>query len=470
MNLPETKEGLFLLETADQLDQALDQWVQLGKLDQILEAAETAENLIPQLSRTSSRILKHYQAIAYLDLGAPNKALKIFQQAILLGKNISLSRDLACCYYRLNEVDLWRKHYQTFAAELHNHRTVIRSEIAWNCQIILGKFYEEDGHIKTAHEFYKGTLEELVEKKSLYSNLYINALTQMVRIEALMLNQDQVSQLYSELVAVDKSKLSESLRFEIQHSMMIAELVLVGPLHAWERVKESLREFTLLEEDKRLLIFDFIEEALLAGQELPDGIREFIQPQWVLSAHEEQVYRFFSAPETASVTWLTRLTPRLSSSSCLRGQILYLAATENSQLKKECHRKIQLLLGALPAEARTYWLQKITPHLETNDLTLKVVKDLKTIRFQNRELDLSRKKGMLQIMNHLGNESRVPVDTLINSLWSSKYTPEHFHRLRMTIHRLNGLLFDLTSIQKVVEFDSDQVHINPNIQITHLSP
>jgi CHAD domain-containing protein len=62
-------------------------------------------------------------------------------------------------------------------------------------------------------------------------------------------------------------------------------------------------------------------------------------------------------------------------------------------------------------------------------------------------------------------EKQVDVDTLIKKLWQADFSPEHLHRLRMAVHRLNHLLFELSAVPRVIEMSADQVAVKASIEI-----
>lgn len=450
-----------------ELDRHLQTWLAEGRYKDIFAFCEALESGDPPLRPETQRVLNHYQAMAYIYLGAPNKAKQFYLKALEFGENISLQRDLACCYYLLDEIDEWRQSYQFLEATLHRSDIAIQDIQTWRAQLILGKFYEEEGLIHKAREYYQETWKAALIANN--TTIVQQALPQLLRVLALFTNSDEISSLYAQLVDIDTSKISPDLTIEMEHSLMLAELYLIGPNHAWTRVQAAFTEPYWSEEDRRLILFDFAEEVLMRKETLPMELTSFISSDWSLSAHEEQILRFIQNPNEVKIHWLNRLAPRLSAACRLRGLFLFLASQDSGDLQKEVHRKIQLLLGVLPVEARGYWLHKVEPYYEKTDLTITVDPKMKKLTYQNKELDLSRKKGMLQIMSELGGEPSLSVDALIEHLWSTDYSPEHFHRLRMTIHRLNNLLFDLTSIQKVVEFDSEKVKIHPSINISTLN-
>lgn len=456
-----------IFESPQNLDKHFAELLTDNELKQVLSLAEQVAETEGDWSAEILRVTHHYQAMAYIYLGAPQKAKQHYLKALEHGENIALTRDLACCYYILDEIDEWRTTYQQLEEVLERSDLSINRDQFWRAQLILGKFYEEEGQIHKAKEYYEMTWREAIAEES--RTFVLQSLPQVLRVHALYTASEQISSLYTSLVDIDADKIPIDLNIEIEHSLMLAELHLIGPLHAWTRVQAALENNEWSIDDKKLILFDYAEEVLLKKQPLTVEIQKYLKRDWDLSAHEEQILKFIENPEKVEIIWLNRLAPRLSAACRLRGLFLFLASQSDNSIQKEIQRKIQLLLGVLPVEARGYWLQKIEPYLEKTDLTITVDPKLKKLVFQNKELDLSRKKGMLQIMTELGADQKLSVDALIEHLWNCDYSPEHFHRLRMTVHRLNNLLFDLTSIQKVVEFDSEQVKIHPSINISHTS-
>lgn len=58
------------------------------------------------------------------------------------------------------------------------------------------------------------------------------------------------------------------------------------------------------------------------------------------------------------------------------------------------------------------------------------------------------------------------IDEAIRKLWGVDFSPEHYHRLRMIVHRLNRLIHEGTSLGKVIEVDSQSVRLKPGFKVT----
>ncbi|MCB0361457.1 MAG: hypothetical protein KDD35_01965, partial [Bdellovibrionales bacterium] len=127
--------------------------------------------------------------------------------------------------------------------------------------------------------------------------------------------------------------------------------------------------------------------------------------------------------------------------------------------------KINLILSSLPIEAKSFWLFRMKPYLDSEDFIIRFNKEARSLRFQCKEVDLSRKKGMLLLLEAMIDGPRKSIDEVIRVLWNCDYSPENYHRLRMTVHRLNQILYKLTSIPKVLEISADYLSLKPSIYL-----
>jgi hypothetical protein len=84
---------------------------------------------------------------------------------------------------------------------------------------------------------------------------------------------------------------------------------------------------------------------------------------------------------------------------------------------------------------------------------------------QGKSVDLCKKKIGQQILTILMKNPTLSVDQFIHHLWQTSFTPEHYHRLRMSIHRLNSLIHEASGIGKVIEVDSQEVRLRPEVKL-----
>lgn len=407
------------------------------------------------------RIMLHFKGMAQIhqgDLsGAKTSLLTAYES---FGENISLIRDIACLYYQTGEITLWREWYRRLerkVSELHAQLSVDTQVRVW---VVLGKFYEAEGFDTKALNLFAKTYDRLKSEKR--SDLYYLCLPQLLRLQSNHGNSDVLGQYYSELISLRKNYLNKDIAFEIYHSLMLAEMVLVGPDHSWARVVSALQE-DLPMADKRLIFYDFIEGALSRKWTIPLQAKTMASQLKDHDAFEVEIHQLaFQTDIRRDWLRLSELAAELSWGSYLRVLILHLSQSAGADTV-EIKNKINLVLSSLDAESRSYWLQRMKPFLVSQDLTLSFAKEKRMVCFQNKEIDLSKKKGMLTLLQALADQRTRSVEDVIQLIWSSPYSPEYYHRLRMTAHRLNQLLFDLTTIPKIIEVSADEVTLRPTV-------
>ena len=158
------------------------------------------------------RVSLHYRGLAHFYLGQYHKARSVLEEATQCGSNVSLSRDLAACYYHLNEVDLCKATYSKLQKDLQAHKNQISIKPYVGCQIMLAKFLEEEGHIHKALEEYKEILKHKgVEPQSCF---YYQTIAQVLRIKSTFgAESESISPLYSELLTVKNHSYPQSVSY-----------------------------------------------------------------------------------------------------------------------------------------------------------------------------------------------------------------------------------------------------------------
>jgi hypothetical protein len=162
---------------------------------------------------------------------------------------------------------------------------------------------------------------------------------------------------------------------------------------------------------------------------------------------------------------LALLAPQLPWASYLR--LLCLAANleSNSSTRSELNRKIQLIIGSLDPKSQSLWNQRLKQALQSPEIRMEYSARNRSVAIQGRAVDLSKKKMGLQLLEGLAQKPELTVDEAITLLWQSSFSPEHYHRLRMGIHRLNTLINKVTGLGKIIEVDSQTVRLRPEVKI-----
>ena len=157
------------------------------------------------------------------------------------GENITLLIDLACCYYQLGEVDLWRESYTQLIERQKKTAHLLGADSRHFTHIMLGKFLEEEGRAAQALDHYEQALQWATPKKD-KNTYYFETLPQIIRLKVMYRDQSHLSPLYSELLSLRQDKVAKAHYVECQHSLMLAEIILVSPEMAWARVQQHLED------------------------------------------------------------------------------------------------------------------------------------------------------------------------------------------------------------------------------------
>lgn len=406
----------------------------------------------------------HIQAVQCIHNGELGKARDLLTSAIAqYGDNVDCLRDLACCFYQLGEITHWRRAYNKLYQDLQELEPQLSLKTRVDGWVCLAKFFEEEGHIFRALSIYRKYTDLFRSQEDTYQ--YLRLLPQLVRIESQLDSRKDLGQLYSELIRLKGADLTEDLDIEIQHGLMLAELALVGPSHAWIRLENILNRKDLNVRDKNLLLFDYLEEALLQGLDLPVRAQKAIEEASDLDSFEEELKRVYQDPQNLPLDQLTLMSSELSWAGYLRLLILWMKRCPASKEIHEIKNKINLILSSFEADSRTYWLSRI--RYATGQVEVRLVFDphSRQLFFQDKSLDLSKKKGMQTLVTKLAERPQQSVDDMISALWGTDFSPEHYHRLRMTVHRLNRLMDKLTSVPKCIEVSSERVALSHELKL-----
>ena len=326
---------------------------------------------------------------------------------------------------------------------------------------MLGKFLEEEARLAPALDYYVRALGLAQSPPQ-----RLRALIQKARWHALYQADQELSGLYRELISVARSTVTRDMAIELEHTLMLIEMHLVGVDHAWNRV-QRLSE-SVAEIDLRLMYFDYVEGLLLRDLEVPYPVKEKLSQFSGLDPYESYIENLLQVvPDTmTNVFRLTTLSAQLPWASYLRLLCLTANLEDNSMVQQELNRKINLIVRALDPLSRSLWTQRLKQAMQIPK-SASNTRHERSVFVQGRSVDLAKKKMGMQLLEGLARKPELSVDEAILLLWQSSFTPEHYHRLRMGIHRLNTLINKVTGLGKIIEVDSQMVRLRPEVRIRH---
>lgn len=449
--------------TKYQYSQQLCKLLQEGNFKEIINFPPSFEDL----GMDGQRILLHSQGAAFAAMGAPQKAKMTYLKALKYGENVQIFRDLACTYYQLEEFQAWRETYQLLHNLLQKYGKDMDFDSRFTSSLTLAKFFEEEGKLGQALGIYERLNQSSL---TLPPQRYFYLLApQLLRLKSQLPSNEELSRLYTQLLSYDQSECSSYINVEVEHSLMLAELNLIGVQHAWSRVKSALENRKYEVHDKRLFFIDFIEESFLYNVPLNNEQLK-IDPQISkgFSKYEREVYKLAQLSTFQSLQYdLATVAREMPIGSYLKLLNLYATRSQNENLKNEFINKMNLIVAGFSTEDRTFWIKRSLRFNKDNITELTLDSEKRAVNFQKKVLDVSRKKQALQLLKLLANKPQWTIDDAIANIWHSSFSPEHFNRLRMTVHRTNVLLEELTTKEKCIEISGEKLNLHPSVKISN---
>ena len=430
-------------------------------LDGRLNEAESMLSEIDALSLTEQRMKAHFIGILAFHRGRISEALVLMEKGMAeFGPNVNLLRDLIVCQYHTSDMIGFRANLNRLEILLLEQEPQLSTRTLLECELMLGKFLEEEARLAPASLFYDRALSHAVRPEHRF-----RVLIQKARWQALYEPGPGLSSLYRELISMPIERVTQDLNIELQHSLMLIEQRLIGADHAWQRIARLGEDVANI--DRRLLIFDFVEGALNLDLALNSVVLDIINEFDNLDPFEEFLRRLVkeSLESPAKIDELASLATKLPWSSYLR--LLCLTANMEIQgsTKVELNRKIQLIIQSLDSRSQSLWNQRLKQALQTPEIKVDLSSRARTVTVLGKTIDLSKKKIALQLLTGLAGKSSLTIDAAINLLWQSNFSPEHYHRLRMSTHRLNTLIHEITGLGKIIEVDSQSVRLRPEVRL-----
>ena len=438
--------------------------INLAILNGAYEVAERALSSLSPRTVAERRAKAHYEGIIAFQRGKIALAKQLFEAAIQEhGENVTLLRDLVACQYHLRDMGGFRSNLHILETRLEELKDVLSARSLFECHLMVGKFLEEEARLSPAQECYNRAYTHAGNPQQ-----RLRALIQKTRWCALYQPGGALSSLYRELISASPEQMTRDLHIELEHSLMLIEMRLIGADHAWQRVERMLESVD--EIDRRLLVFDFVEGAMELDFDLDPKVLQIINEFKTLDPFEELIRKMAQETLSASarIQELTLLATQVPWASYLRVLCLMSNQELSLNMRQELNRKIQLIVRSLDAVSQALWNQRLKQSQQPPEVRLDYSSRQRSLSVQGQSVDLSKKKISLQLLSGLAGKTELTVDDAISLLWQSEFSPEHYHRLRMGVHRLNSLINKVTGLGKVIEVDSQTVRLRPEVRLQML--
>lgn len=421
-------------------------------------AAKTALGELEPSSNVECRMALYWASQLELRRGNYDAATDIILTARReYGDHISLLINLLSCYLIQGNVLLWKKTYLEVVETLAKIQDLLSPMTRVKVCLAFGKMQEENGDVAEALCLYEGALQNpeiigLVEHYSL--------LAQILRLTAGFRLKTKSVQSYDLLVRTRESAPTVYHSSEIQHALILAESLLVGPGHAISRFQEVIAKPGFSDFDRSLIFFDLLEEFLTIGNF--SGAKTIVDFGVVPAqdAFENAILKMFmiSSGLCQENIELNSLFSQTSPANLLRLLSIHSRIITDDDQTVESRRRLQCLMEPLSAESRELWKKRLRSfEFPSKKLTLQLDGNRWELRSASHSLSLKRKKLIWELLSKMSEDANVGVSDLIKHLWNCEEDPSSFDRLRNLVFRTNQLVQQNFGCERLFEFRNDEL-------------
>lgn len=437
------------------MEQALDLSYLRKLLDeQAYEDASCILNSFTPANKTEQRIKAHFWGKILFHQEKFEQASYVFRKAIDdFGEHVGLLSDLLCCHYVSGDYFSWSKNVDRLAEELEKASAKLSTDSLIRTMLLLAKSREEQGLVADALQIY----EEMLKKTSEDDFLPL-VLAQLVRIKSFWGIKKDLPDNYNKLILINEKFFLNHTNVEVQHALILAEMELFGVEEGSSRLGNLLTdENNLCDADKRLLIYDYLECNLRLKGVIPEFVSEYASQITFRDDFEDIIHRLtFDGTKSISRGELSELSSKVPP-TCFIRVMIYLGELNNIEIQ----RKLLFLLDSLEHKSRKVWTQRFRSLIESSDTRNKLAtydSNSKIITFGDQVLNLSRKKMMWGVLEHLLDKGECPIEEFVEKIWQVSYNPSYYHRLRVLVKRLNDLLKRPIGVNDIIAVTAEKIY------------
>ena len=384
-------------------------------------------------------------------------ALKIMQSARhQYGPHVGLLSDLIAVLYALGRVEECNKMTLQLKSELENNRRLLSKDSAAKTYLFIGKIFEEQGQVAEAIESYSEAAELATEN----FEVRLRAQAQLLRLLSFLGRRANLPELYQFCVKAQIE--SKNLLIEVEHALMLSEIILFGVHHAEARLQRLMTSESLSLADCHLLIADFSEEVLRQGLDL-SSVKSYSEQISPKEADEFEKIIFFMVQSPSfelGLSDLQKLMGRLPTLGLLRTLILNLKRSHDSHIVNESKRNFLFHLEGVSYESKAMLLRKWQNELSDSAVILTYNPDRSELSFNDRSTMIKAGSFAAKSISSFIGRSSIPIDEFIKQVFESSWDPSYYDRIRIALMRLNKDLSLLTGFPKTFIAKKDCIEIH----------
>lgn len=431
---------------------------------------DAAEKLLHSFSpetKQDMRIKEHFLGKVEFRKGNLKAALHRFSDArAKYGDYIGLTCDMAFTYYLMEDFvsfeDCVSRATKTFPKIRHK----MESESELRTALSIARFNETTGDVVSAMDICELCLKDPRNEPHVPLRLLLQA--QLLRLQAqFRWPTQELNRYYRALLQLT---LTQDRLFHVidgQHSLMLAEIHILGFDPALNRLKTILSELELNESDRRLCFFDFLIEMLLLDF-LPQVDGQLDELFSLLSSDpltefEKQMMTLWkgTVEEKSSLAQKNMLGNGVGQTMTAQERITILSLALKTESHEEKSRQLAILLSSLPSEGQRAWRGRVLQQ------PLKFALELngEQLSCQNMTIQVSSRSTIYTLLKALAETPSMTLEQVTEKIWGETYQTFHYERLRVATQRLNRTLKKITGQDRLVKFSKQQISLGSSLRL-----
>lgn len=405
----------------------------------------------------------HLRAKIWIEAGEPQKALDHLKQALNeYGPHIGLLADIANCYYNLSEMWNFKQSLVKLSEEFEISRPLLERNHLVRALIFIGKGLEEQAYFYLALKKYEEALAHILPEEI---DLLSQCLSQIVRVKSYLGQNCKVNDYYQRLLMMKPSR--PHLEIEVNHSLMLFEIILFGPISAYDRFKLLFQNYKIHSIDQKLIGFDYLEEALRLGEINPEAQALIESIALEKNDRFEFLMKEIWQGKSPSVIMgiLNQQSHEVTPSSYMRLLFLLIHKCSAAAIKIELKKRLLLLLEQTDTDTKSLLLKKWDLKLADENLVLFLHETHFSVELNGNSKSFAKSKPSFELLKMLSKQSDLSLEDVVQKLWQASWNESYYHRVRIMVKRLNDELQSLCGIPKCISVTQQKVTLKPNIRL-----
>lgn len=406
---------------------------------------------------------KHQNGKVFMNDEDYFNAMNTFLDAIEKhGPHVGLLSDLTACFYMLGRIEDCLLTAKRLETELNQALPLLKKQNAARTLLFLGKIYEEAADVAKALSLYQRAVDvcdlEAAEIK-------IQAQAQLLRLKSFLGIKTELSDLYQNCNKLKTDSLY--IKTELEHGLVMAEVVLFGAKMASARALNFLKHNQALPFDVRLILVDLLEECIrekISFPELAEALKFTALTN--LDKFEETVLNFYTNSEKyLDAEEMTYLAKELPLMGYLRLMVINLKRIKDRDLNLELQRQLYFMIDSLDTESRSMLLRKcdLNAKQQRKEILLDLVAS--SISVQGKRLVLKKGSFALMCFEIFADTKSLSIDQVNEKIFSFPADTDLYDRIRVAFWRLNKELGTITGQGKTFNFSKNGVELNEQFTI-----